>query len=1470
MFKLDKIMARTSRVFVVLALVSAQLVPGMFLAPQIANAAPVCINDQQGANDEPGQKDLTRLCKDTAGLPTSQVVSWNFDDTGWSGANTGDACSLFDSDGDGFINYSVCVTVQNTPATQIADSPRIYSCPGDDAVDKCFGAVLVPDGGTMCSTSITATQPFGTGSSTPNDTVANCTIVMTSVGGASSKLIDVCSYPSQQPNSDPSDCIISVGGGKIEIVKSLSPVGDGLFNLSIDSVVYASAVGDGGTTTERGVTNGVHTFRETAATGTSLSNYNISVVCRSQNGLGTTLAVTTISTGQFSVNVAEDSDVVCVITNTRTQGGLTVNKVVINDNGGTNTADDFGFKVNNGVAVPFEADGSNSLTINGGTAYTVTEPAASGYTTSYSAGCTGTIVSGQTQTCTITNNDQPGTLIVNKVLTTDNGSTKSVTDFSYQINNASAIPFESDASNSHTVNAGTYSVVEVADTGFTTTYDNCTDVVVPSGGSATCTITNNDKPATVIVNKIVINDNGGTLAANDFSFILNGDIATTFEIDGSNSMSVNAGSYTITETPPSGYSVTYDNCSQVMIANGGTATCTVTNNDIAPLLSVIKNVENDDGGTLTSLDFILNVDGSAVTSGQQNPYNAGIYTISEIQQPGYSFSGISGDCTIEGDVITVALALGGTYTCTLNNSDIAPGLRVTKRVINDDGGTVMSSEFSLYVNGNLIEFGAGGGDVSDNSSFGIYADATAGVSYAISEDTKPGYDHESTVCVDMNTEQILSLPVTLSLDQDVNCTVTNNDQAGTLTINKVVVNDNGGNSLPSAFKFTGAEVNGGVETSFEADGSNSYSVNAGTYNISETSIPTGYTMTGNTCVDVVVGNGLTASCTITNNDNQPSLSLTKNYNDAGMGSGLTANSWYLKADGVETDVEGNGSASSTTGFKAGVYILSETGPTNGIVSDPWICNMGLAQDGITLIVNLGDSVSCSITNYPVQPKLTLVKVIDGSQYGDDATVNDFGLTIGGSVYNSGEAQGLSVGGFAINEGGPTGNDIPSGYEFVSITGEDCPDELGGIVTLELGDDITCTIHNRAIPPTITVVKDVVNNNSGTKTGNDFGIAINGNPAVLTEDESYGDETEYRSEAVVVQANFDNIVSENDTADYVEGNWYCSYSGQSYGVPSTDGLSVTVRLNLGETAVCYIENNDTAHPQIHIEKYGPAIAHEGDTILFTADITNTGDAPLSLNGIFDDVAGNVSSVDGEDGFNVGDTDKDNLLDIGETWKAEVEYTVPTGQVADVVNTMEVCADDATEWMEWSDLLRIRSLDYVEEVLTELDGDTCDTDTHTTDIIHPGLKVDKSGPTSAQAGQTVTYSFTVTNTGDTPIKVTKVEDSIAGAGTYSSGDTDSDNMLDLTETWLYTASYTIPVGQIMPVNNTVTVCGEDQLKEEVCVNDKHTLSIPQVLAAVTSSPVVLADTGARNLTVQLIAGLGIITMALALAVRRKQEN
>ncbi|MDQ3089575.1 MAG: hypothetical protein M3Q24_00270 [bacterium] len=103
-----------------------------------------------------------------------------------------------------------------------------------------------------------------------------------------------------------------------------------------------------------------------------------------------------------------------------------------------------------------------------------------------------------------------------------------------------------------------------------------------------------EERGTLIVQKVVINDNGGTASTSDFSFQMNGGAAVSFEIDGQNNLVVATGTHSIVEVAATGYNVSYLGCSNVSILNGETKTCVITNDDIATTTPVIT--EGGQGG----------------------------------------------------------------------------------------------------------------------------------------------------------------------------------------------------------------------------------------------------------------------------------------------------------------------------------------------------------------------------------------------------------------------------------------------------------------------------------------------------------------------------------------------------------------------------------------------------------------------------------------------------------------------------------------------------------------------------------------------------------------------------------------------------------------------------------------------------------------------------------------------------------
>lgn len=411
------------------------------------------------------------------------------------------------------------------------------------------------------------------------------------------------------------------------------------------------------------------------------------------------------SDGQITVGAGENIEV--IVTNAQKQGNLTVIKHVVNHGIGEAIAADFTMNVTGtSVSNPsFPGDESGTtVTLDPGQ-YSVDETGPQGYAMTQTGDCSGTITSNGNLTCTITNSDIPesqGAITVIKEVINDDGGTFVKGDFTLKITpiidqQAESNPTgdESDSINPEDCGGAPTEIIAtsgeanfvipgnyvVSEDDPSPEYTN-TSVVCKSGeitqeGSISvaeqqawvCTITNDDEPGTLIVNKEVINDNGRTKTASDFSFSINGGEPIVFEQDGQNVLTVASSTYTITEPAVSGYTTNYENCTDLVITNGGTVTCTITNDDDAqPKLTVTKVVINDNDGTMTVEDFPLFVDETQVTSGAETGFEAGTYIVSEAQQTGYTGT-ITGDCDEDGSIILIA---GDIKSCTITNDDNVP------------------------------------------------------------------------------------------------------------------------------------------------------------------------------------------------------------------------------------------------------------------------------------------------------------------------------------------------------------------------------------------------------------------------------------------------------------------------------------------------------------------------------------------------------------------------------------------------------------------------------------------------------------------------------------------------------------------------------------------------------------------------------------------------------------------------------
>ncbi|HEX5148639.1 MAG TPA: hypothetical protein VFW02_06120 [Candidatus Limnocylindrales bacterium] len=116
-------------------------------------------------------------------------------------------------------------------------------------------------------------------------------------------------------------------------------------------------------------------------------------------------------------------------------------------------------------------------------------------------------------------------------------------------------------------------------------------------------------------------------------------------------------------------------------------------------------------------------------------------------------------------------------------------------------------------------------------------------------------------------------------------------------------------------------------------------------------------------------------------------------------------------------------------------------------------------------------------------------------------------------------------------------------------------------------------------------------------------------------------------------------------------------------------------------------------------------------------------------------------------------------------------------------------------------------------------------------HPAIDVEKvASPTQVPAtGGSVTYSYTVLNAGDVPLSSVTVSDDKCAPVVRVGGDANSNNLLDLTETWTYSCTAFIAVTTL----NTVTAVGHDG-QTEVSDTDTAVVTVLPPTPAPTATP------------------------------------
>ena len=284
--------------------------------------------------------------------------------------------------------------------------------------------------------------------------------------------------------------------------------------------------------------------------------------------------------------------------------------------------------------------------------------------------------------------------------------------------------------------------------------------------------------------------------------------------------------------------------------------------------------------------------------------------------------------------------------------------------------------------------------------------------------------------------------------------------------------------------------------------------------------------------------------------------------------------------------------------------------------------------------------------------------------------------------------------------------------------------------------------------------------------------------------------------------------------------------------------------------------------LHIEK--DATVADGtanstsDTIAYTYTVTNQGNAAIAGVVVTDDnrTPGNTSD-DFNPSFTGGDTDSDNLLDVGETWTYTATHTVTQAELdagTPIVNVATVTGTGAAQDTD--------------------DASVAVAQAPALDITKIVDDVGRAAPVVDAAGDVIHYTITVANTGNTTLTGVVVTDPNADTGSIVRGADvvgDDDGLLEVGETWGYTATHTVTQAEIDSngggdgtIDNTATAdsdqTGPDSANASVPVEQTPALNITKVVHDVdgdTTGPVVDAAGDVVNYTIT-VANTGNTTL------------
>ncbi|HEX6576711.1 MAG TPA: hypothetical protein VF042_17205 [Gemmatimonadaceae bacterium] len=687
------------------------------------------VPDDQGANDTPAQSDLNAFTR-ADNVSGKIAVKWVWDDVNsWTGSGqTGDACALFDTTpsnankGKGMADFAVCVRITNpngdaSVVTQLAApaSPLLYSC-GDSKSERCASPVKsLPAGSIKCEVEKVSGEGFFAAGDDSADVIAACSIPLSAISTTSSpNLLNVCSFPSGSPNSNPFDCVVTPGAGFFMIKKITSPQNSGeTFSFTISPAPAGGAshsLTDNTTGVEQtsliSAVAGTKSYR--VAESSIPSTWTLDAASCAFDRTGSPATGTKTGSAVDSVSIESGETTVCTFTNSQVPGTIEVKKIWSGTGGQTTLK--IGTTAGGGeiasqltgsagatpltTGVKNAAVGTYYVSESGGLDDYSSQLACTNKGTSFTPGASNsiTVASGDVVVCTFTNTRNQGSIELTKVWSGTPGQTTLKIGTSAggsQISSvltgaAGASPLTTGA---QTVNTGTYYVTEAGGLDNYSQQLACTsngDPITPGASNSVtvarnavvvCTFTNTRAQGSIELKKTWSGPGGQTTlkigtttGGSEIASQQTGAAGAAPLSTGA--QGVNTGTYYVSESgglaaytsslacTSNANSITPGAGNSVSVGSGATVVCTFTNTAVTPTITVVKTAGSstvpETGGSVTYSVVVRNTSPIPVTLTSLNDDK---------------FGDLAGKGTCDGTGNKFgSIAVSGTYSCSFSGT----------------------------------------------------------------------------------------------------------------------------------------------------------------------------------------------------------------------------------------------------------------------------------------------------------------------------------------------------------------------------------------------------------------------------------------------------------------------------------------------------------------------------------------------------------------------------------------------------------------------------------------------------------------------------------------------------------------------------------------------------------------------------------------------------------------------------------